>query len=57
MKFVILVRNPLTGDVTLITEGGLSENAALYNSEEAAIDDADNIPICRAWPWCVVEAP
>ena len=56
-KYVILIRNPSNGKVQTVTENGESEWAALYDSEEEAQHDADQVPICRAWPWCVVEAP
>ena len=54
-KYVILVRNPSNGQVLMITRKG--DGLEPFNSENEAADAAKKYPICRAWPWCVVEAP
>ena len=62
MKYAVLVRNPKSGKVILITEDDADSiqegSAALYSTEEEAEKAALNdIPICRAWPYTIVEAP
>lgn len=58
MSYVVLVRNPTNDSVLLITEDTESDKAAIYETEDAAEKAALNdIPVCRAWPYSVVEAP
>lgn len=54
MAYVILVRNPSSGSVFAITDDDVLE---LYASEAEADKAAMDIPICKAWPYSVVEAP
>jgi hypothetical protein len=58
VSYVVLVRNPSNGKVLIIREDDESDDAALYETEREAERAAlDDIPICRAWPYSVVEAP
>jgi hypothetical protein len=52
---VILYRNPSNGKVGFI--GGDDEDhvVAIFGSRDAAIRIADRMPICRAFPWQIVE--
>lgn len=52
-SWVILVRNPSTQNVIIISEGD-NYSAAQYESEWRAEAAAHTIPICRAWSYSVV---
>lgn len=56
-KYLILIRNPSAEKVFVITAGGGRLDAILYDSEEKAMEAAEESPICRAWPYSIVEAP
>jgi hypothetical protein len=57
MSYMILIRNPSNGKVFIIKDNE-SDNAVLYESEREAEKAAINdIPICRWWPYSIVEAP
>lgn len=53
--FVILIRNPGTGKVFIVTEDGEHDCAASFPTREAAQKCADTTPVCRAWPYQIVE--
>lgn len=53
---MIVVRNPSTGRLLTITEDD-GETIATWDDEAQAALAAKDIPICRAWPWKIVEAP
>lgn len=57
-RWVILVRNPLSGDIRAIetSHDGFGK-ILVYFSEAHATRAANTVPLCRAWPWRVVEAP
>jgi hypothetical protein len=56
--FVILVRNPNGNRIIAIDTGeGDDPPIATFSSVEEAEDAAARTPVCRAWPWTVVEAP
>lgn len=52
--FVILIRNPGTGKIFLITESD-NDCAASFPSFAAAQKCAEGIDVCRAWPFQIVE--
>ncbi len=58
MSYIILARNPRNDRIIAVTSGdGDDPPIAVYETEELAQRDAQNVPICRAWPYSIVEAP
>ena len=55
MSFVILIRNPSNDRVIAVTTDG--DNIATYETEDEAEKEAHRVPVCKAWPYVVVEAP
>jgi hypothetical protein len=47
MSFVILVRNPSTGGVFLVTDHENPDHAAVWETEELAQVAAQTVPVCR----------
>jgi hypothetical protein len=55
-RWVILVRNPRSDKVFVIHRDE-DDDAMVYGSRSEAEQAARELPVCRAWPYRVVEAP
>lgn len=53
-NYVIVTRNPLTKRLVLVMEDD-GDNVAEFESEQDAMDAADNTTICKAWGYELVE--
>jgi hypothetical protein len=55
MNYMIVTRNPNGKGLLTIMTGDECEEIAQYETEEEAIDVADNQPLCIAWGYQIVE--
>lgn len=61
--FIVLIRNPRSGEVMALTSTGGDESRdenppiAVYDTRGEAEIAAQYQPVCDAWPWNIVEAP
>lgn len=55
MDHVIIFKNTLNGKVGFVSEDDNGNNVAVFSSYEKAFDAVDNVPICRAYPYQIVE--
>lgn len=53
-NYILATRNPFTKRLVLVTEDD-GENVAEFESEQEAMDAADNTTICKAWGYELVE--
>jgi hypothetical protein len=52
-NYIIATRNPRTKRLVLVVDD--DENVAEFESEQEAIDAADNTTICKAWGYELIE--
>lgn len=56
MSFVILTRNPRTGQLIAIARSD-DDEIAEFKTEREAVDAAAETTLCRAWGYDVIEVP
>lgn len=55
VSYAILARNPSNQRLVAIHDG--DENVAEFETFGKAVEATEYIPVCRAWPYVIVETP
>lgn len=55
MTFILVCRNPSNQHLLIITEGDAADEPAEFVDRDAAVQAADNTPVCKAWGYQVIE--
>lgn len=56
MPYIIIARNPSNDKIVAVTDED-SESIAVFDTYDRACDAAQNVTVCQAWPFAVVETP